>query len=73
VKYKLVQVIENAEKADEMISTKEIVEFDFNWAERNSVPAVAIEFDQDGEIVGFSVTSACAGLYEVLRKYMLDM
>ena len=71
--YKLFQVIENAEKADVQVGTKEIVEFDFDWAERNSVPAVVVEFDEAGEINGFSVTSACASLWDALRLHMLDM
>lgn len=73
MEYKLIQLIENAEKPDVQVGTKEIVQFDFNWAERNSVPAVAIEFDVDGNINGFAVTSACASLFEVLRLHMLDM
>lgn len=73
MKYKLVQLIDGAKKADVTISSKEIVEFDFAWAETHGVPAVAIEIDADGEINGFAVTSACAGLFETLRLHMLDM
>lgn len=73
MQYKLLKLIENAEKPDVTISSEEIVRFDFEWAETHSIPAVALEVDETGEICGFSVTSACANLYEVLRKYMLDM
>lgn len=73
MKYKLIQLIENAEKPDVQVGTKEIVQFDFEWAEAHSVPAVALEIDASGEIVGFAVTSACASLFEALRLHMLDM
>jgi len=46
---------------------------DIAWAEAAGLPAVAVERDSDGEICGFSVSSACADLYEVLRLHMLDL
>jgi hypothetical protein len=55
-----------------LVADEATASIDFEWAEKAGLPAVALERD-NGEICGFAVTSACAGLYEVLRQYMLDM
>lgn len=56
-----------------LVADEATADVDIAWAEAAGLPAVAIERDETNEVNAFSVTSACAGLYEALREYMLDM
>lgn len=55
------------------VADEATADMDFEWAEAHGIPAVALERDETGEINAFSVSSACADLYEVLRLHMLDL